>query len=163
MHSCASDLLPSCALWRTNFAVHVLWRAWSCENEIQFGHNAGRTTNFCVFSLTNTSPWCIGPDEYIYSPNEARAAEDLDAVPHGDEPRVQAQVVPLSAAGSIPAAPVPAASPSAPAARNHQAAVRLDVDALTARARGELKGMREDRRTDNVVELPRSGWKHNAR
>src|SRR5215471_18591232 len=39
----------------------------------------------------------------IYSPNEARAAEDLDAVPYGDEPRVQQQVVPLSAAGSIPA------------------------------------------------------------
>jgi hypothetical protein len=71
----------------------------------------------------------------IYSPNEARAAEDLDAVPYGDEPRCQAQVVPLSAAGSIPTAPVPAVSPSAPAARNYDAAVRLDVEALTARAR----------------------------
>jgi phage portal protein BeeE len=71
----------------------------------------------------------------IYSPNEARAAEDLDAVPYGDEPRCQAQVVPLSAAGSIPTAPIPAVSPSAPAARNYDAAVRLDVEALTARAR----------------------------
>jgi len=67
----------------------------------------------------------------IYSPNEARAAEDLDAVAFGDEPRCQAQVVPLSAAGSIPTAPVPAVSPSAPAAK---AAVQLDVDALRARS-----------------------------
>jgi HK97 family phage portal protein len=71
----------------------------------------------------------------IYSPNEARAAEDLDAVPHGDEPRVQAQVVPLSAAGSIPSAPGPAVPPSAPAAKNYQAAVQLDVDALRARTK----------------------------
>jgi hypothetical protein len=71
----------------------------------------------------------------IYSPNEARAAEDLDAVPYGDEPRCQAQVVPLSAAGSIPTAPVPAVSPSAPAARNYQAAVQLDVAALRARTK----------------------------
>jgi hypothetical protein len=27
---------------------------------------------------------------------------------------------------------------------------------------GELKGMREDRRADSVVELPRSAWRHNA-
>src|SRR5215471_4206036 len=37
----------------------------------------------------------------IYSPNEARAEEDLPAVEFGDEPRVQQQVVPLSAAGAI--------------------------------------------------------------
>src|SRR6516165_8979849 len=43
----------------------------------------------------------------IYSPNEARNQEGLDSVPFGDEPRVQQQVVPLSAAGSIPAAPAP--------------------------------------------------------
>jgi HK97 family phage portal protein len=37
----------------------------------------------------------------IYSPNEARNEEDLDSVPFGDEPRVQQQVVPLSAASAI--------------------------------------------------------------
>jgi HK97 family phage portal protein len=47
----------------------------------------------------------------ILSPNEARNEEDLDSVPFGDEPRVQQQVVPLSAAGKIPASP---ASPGAP-------------------------------------------------
>jgi len=47
----------------------------------------------------------------IYAPNEARAIEGYDAVKDGDEPRVQAQVVPLSAAAAIPAAP---ASPAAP-------------------------------------------------
>jgi len=71
----------------------------------------------------------------IYSPNEARAAEDLDAVPYGDEPRVQAQVIPLSAAGSIPAAPTPLVPPSAPAAKNYRAAVQLDVEALRARTK----------------------------
>jgi HK97 family phage portal protein len=49
----------------------------------------------------------------IFSPNEARNQEDLPDVPFGDEPRVQQQVVPLSAAGKIPASP---AAPSAPPA-----------------------------------------------
>jgi hypothetical protein len=32
-----------------------------------------------------------------------------------------------------------------------------------AELRGELKGIREDQRADNVVELPpRSAWRHNA-
>jgi HK97 family phage portal protein len=38
----------------------------------------------------------------IYAPNEARAMEGLDEVEYGDEPRVQQQVVPLSAAAGIP-------------------------------------------------------------
>ena len=37
----------------------------------------------------------------IYSPNEARNQENLDSVKDGDEPRVQQQVVPLSAASMI--------------------------------------------------------------
>ena len=49
----------------------------------------------------------------IFSPNEARNEEGFDGVKDGDEPRVQAQVVPLSAAGAIPTSPV---SPSAPPA-----------------------------------------------
>jgi HK97 family phage portal protein len=74
----------------------------------------------------------------VLSPNEARAAEDLPAVPYGDEPRCQQQVVPLSAAAAIPAAPPapgPEAPPAAPAAKTYQAAVRLDVEALKARAK----------------------------
>lgn len=47
----------------------------------------------------------------IYSPNEAREKEKLDAVEYGEEPRVQAQNVPLSAAGQIPET-----TPSAPTA-----------------------------------------------
>jgi HK97 family phage portal protein len=46
----------------------------------------------------------------IYSPNEARAKEDLPAAEDGNEPRVQQQVVPLSAWDKTPPAP-----PSAPA------------------------------------------------
>jgi HK97 family phage portal protein len=55
----------------------------------------------------------------VFSPNEARAQEDLPAVDYGDEPRVQQQVVPLSAAAAIqpspfePAPAVPAAPPAA--------------------------------------------------
>jgi HK97 family phage portal protein len=41
----------------------------------------------------------------IYAPNEARNLEGLESVPFGDEPRVQQQVVPLSAAEGIPSAP----------------------------------------------------------
>jgi HK97 family phage portal protein len=51
----------------------------------------------------------------IYAPNEARELEGLKSVPFGDEPRVQQQVVPLSAASKIPAAPAPGAAPPSPA------------------------------------------------
>lgn len=50
----------------------------------------------------------------IFSPNEARASESMDAVKFGDEPRVQQQVVPLSAAGAIPASPGPPGAPPQP-------------------------------------------------
>lgn len=49
----------------------------------------------------------------IFSPNEARAEESLPAVEYGKEPRVQQQVVPLSAAAAIPAAPPAPAQPGA--------------------------------------------------
>jgi HK97 family phage portal protein len=52
----------------------------------------------------------------IFSPNEARNKEDLPNVEFGDEPRVQAQVVPLSTAGQIEAPANPRPAPSAPAA-----------------------------------------------
>jgi HK97 family phage portal protein len=41
----------------------------------------------------------------IFAPNEARNLEGYDSVKFGDEPRVQQQVVPLSAAAGIPPAP----------------------------------------------------------
>ena len=50
----------------------------------------------------------------IYSPNEARRAEGYPDAKFGDEPRVQQQVVPLSAAANILAAP---AAPAAPASK----------------------------------------------
>lgn len=60
----------------------------------------------------------------IYSPNEARARVELPKVAYGDEPRVQQQVVPLSAAAKIDSAtkptgtnpPAPTAPPAAPPA-----------------------------------------------
>ena len=52
----------------------------------------------------------------IMAPNEARAEESLAAVEYGDEPRVQQQVVPLSAAGAIPASPGAPGAPPQPGA-----------------------------------------------
>jgi HK97 family phage portal protein len=52
----------------------------------------------------------------VLSPNEARLLEGFPKVKFGDEPRVQQQVVPLSAAAGItapPAAPRPGAAPPA--------------------------------------------------
>jgi HK97 family phage portal protein len=71
----------------------------------------------------------------VYSPNEARAAEDLPAVAYGDEPRMQQQCVPLSAAAAIPAAPVAPGPQAAPAAAPAVAkAYEADLAALRARA-----------------------------
>jgi hypothetical protein len=75
----------------------------------------------------------------VLSPNEARNQEGFDSVPYGDEPRVQAQVVPLSAAGAIPTAPTSAVPPSAPATRSYRRAVQHDAKALMARANGKDK------------------------
>lgn len=50
----------------------------------------------------------------LYSPNEARAREGLPAVEYGAEPRVQAQNLPLSAVGTMPATPATPAVPQAP-------------------------------------------------
>lgn len=50
----------------------------------------------------------------IFSPNEAREREGLDKVEFGEEPRVQQQVVPLSAAAAIPAAPAAPGAAGAP-------------------------------------------------
>jgi HK97 family phage portal protein len=72
----------------------------------------------------------------VFAPNEARNMEGFDSVAYGDEPRTQQQVVPLSAAASIPAAPGPEAPPSAPAAaKGYKAAVQADIDVLRARTK----------------------------
>jgi len=36
------------------------------------------------------------------------------------------------------------------------------LELTVARLEGELKGLREDRRSNNVVDVPRAVWKHNA-
>ena len=74
----------------------------------------------------------------IFSPNEARNREDLPDVQFGDEPRVQQQVVPLSAAAGIttpkpPATgphPPPAPGPGAPPSGAPQPAKELDDVAI---------------------------------
>lgn len=54
----------------------------------------------------------------IFEPDYARADFGLPKVKggFGEEPRVQSQVVPLSAAGAIPTSPVPESQPAAPTA-----------------------------------------------
>jgi HK97 family phage portal protein len=64
----------------------------------------------------------------IYAPNEARELEGLKSVPFGDEPRVQQQVVPLSAAEKIPPAPGPGAAPSPQAPPQEQNKGLSDAD-----------------------------------
>jgi HK97 family phage portal protein len=63
----------------------------------------------------------------IYSPNEARALEGLPAAKDGNEPRVQQQVVPLSAWDKQPPAPVasPAPPPTDPGANDATAGKAL--------------------------------------
>jgi HK97 family phage portal protein len=82
----------------------------------------GRPDEYCEFSTgkllrsetkDRIEALARGVQGGIYAPNEAREQEGLDRVPYGDEPRVQQQVVPLSAAASIPTAPGPHA-PQAP-------------------------------------------------
>jgi hypothetical protein len=71
----------------------------------------------------------------IYSPNEARNQEGYDNVAYGDEPRLQAQVVPLSAAGSIPSTDTAPAAPAAAAVQERQARVQRDIDAMQVRVK----------------------------
>jgi len=54
----------------------------------------------------------------IFSPDEARNSEDLPRTPYGDEPRVQQQVVPLSAWAEPQVAPTPRPAPAPPAPGN---------------------------------------------
>jgi HK97 family phage portal protein len=71
----------------------------------------------------------------IYSPNEARQSEGLDAVADGDEPRVQQQVVPLSQIEATPPAPAPPAAPPAPAPTEQSTSQKGDRDAIDREVR----------------------------
>lgn len=78
--------------------------------EIEFETDSLQRTDFKgrVEALTK------GISGGLYSPNEAREREGLPKVEFGDEPRLQAQVVPLSQVAMTPAA-TPAPAPAAPA------------------------------------------------
>jgi HK97 family phage portal protein len=69
----------------------------------------------------------------IFAPNEARALEGYKAVPFGDEPRVQQQVVPLSAVDKIPPAPAPAAPPAPSSDNNPPSSEKGNRDELVSR------------------------------
>lgn len=65
----------------------------------------------------------------LFSPDEARNAEDLPKTPYGDEPRVQQQVVPLSAWKETVNQPAPAPAPDAPPPSAESDTPEPDVDA----------------------------------
>jgi len=70
----------------------------------------------------------------IYSPNEARALEDLPAADDGDSPRVQQQVVPLDAwSQQQPQTPRPDAPPAPPPAGANE---NETADTAAAKAAG---------------------------
>jgi HK97 family phage portal protein len=88
---------------------------------------AGEPTEYCEFDTTallrsafkdRVDGLTRGIMGGLFSPNEARAFEGLAPAEFGSEPRLQAQVVPLSAAGKIDTAPsapaAPAIAPPAP-------------------------------------------------
>jgi phage portal protein BeeE len=74
----------------------------------------------------------------LYSPNEAREREGLPRVDFGEEPRLQAQVVPLSRVGMEPAAPA-----AAPPAAQTEPANEPEAEPAAARAalRSQLLGV----------------------
>jgi HK97 family phage portal protein len=111
----------------------------------------GQPEEYCEFSTSvllrssmkdRIAALAQGVQGGIYAPNEARAVEELPAVEFGEEPRVQQQVVPLSAAAAIPKLPGPGGSPPAPApsepnlpAADPGSKKDFDVDRLRSRFR----------------------------
>ena len=81
----------------------------------------------------------------IYAPNEARAFEGLSAAEHGDEPRVQQQVVPLSFATEPPTPPAAPAPPPDPNATDAPAdgAAPVEQQLTVIDFRAALRAMRE--------------------
>ena len=87
----------------------------------------------------------------IMAPNEARNSEDLDSVKYGDEPRVQQQVVPLSAAAAIPVRapgtqttiPASPSAPPAPPGSAQPAPPGRQIDARAINARGLIASQRQ--------------------
>jgi hypothetical protein len=82
----------------------------------------------------------------VLSPNEARYQEDLDSVPYGDEPRVQQQVIPLSAVAEMPAAP-----PAPPAADTLAEVKQRDLDALSEGFKVKLASFNDAEERDKPV------------
>jgi HK97 family phage portal protein len=72
----------------------------------------------------------------IYSPNEARALEDLPAAEDGDSPRVQQQVVPLEAWSQAPPQSPRPDAPPAPPAPSASANENAPQDMAAAKAAG---------------------------
>lgn len=74
----------------------------------------------------------------IFAPNEARAMEGLAAVPDGDMPRVQQQLVPLDYTPPTPAAPTPPQTPQDDAGGPRAPEGDDDTAALARAADGRL-------------------------
>ena len=82
----------------------------------------------------------------LYAPDEARAREGLPPAPDGfgEEPRLQAQVVPLSQVGATPPAPSAPAAPGTPPSAAADAAAQND-NAAEAATKALAAGLEEIR------------------
>jgi HK97 family phage portal protein len=146
-------------------STELLMHSWIAQglgfalNQVEEGFGKffglkGQPEEYCEFSTSvllrssmkdRIAALAQGVQGGIYAPNEARAVEELPAVEFGEEPRVQQQVVPLSAAAAIPALPGPGgAPPAAPSEPDLPAAdpgskKDFDVDTLRARFRNSAQ------------------------
>jgi HK97 family phage portal protein len=87
----------------------------------------------------------------VFSPNEARNSEGYNDVKFGDEPRVQQQVVPLSAAQAIPAGP-----PGKPTTKIPSAPPAPAQPGAPTATEGSQKHV-------NIIAREFRGWAHVAR
>lgn len=96
--------------------------------------------------------WTKGITGGLYSPNEARRKEGLPDADFGNEPRLQAQVVPLSQVGAEPVE----SAPSAPAATDDTPALPAPEQTEEERAlRDELRRKRAKTMLAECVEMER--------
>jgi HK97 family phage portal protein len=119
---------------QTYASAEMLYRSWRssglgfCLNHVEEALNtffglSGYPDCFIAFNTdellrsdakSRMEALSAGVTSGIVSPNEARNSEGFDSVEYGDEPRMQAQCVPLSASAAIPTAPASPAMPAAP-------------------------------------------------
>ena len=78
----------------------------------------------------------------IYSPNEARARENLPPAEHGDEPRVQQQLVPLSFGTGEQAGSMPGVAPPVSGDDGEKSDEEMEASVLAQIIKADREGLR---------------------